>query len=132
MYIVYLENVHVKIVYKQSEIMCSSSVYNVMLISSNIVIFIFCSNSQYLDNNATNHATETMSRDCTLFDDNCKYHVTTCAKLITDKLIGVICIDHVNNSKVSLKNRQAYNHKYITECDNSTNYYITHNFIYIE
>lgn len=49
--------------------------------------FLF-SYSQYLDNNASNYTTETMSED-TIFlnDDNCTCHQTSCAKLIADEVL---------------------------------------------
>ena len=64
--------------------------------------FLF-SYSQYLDNNASNYTTETMSED-TIFlnDDNCTCHQTSCAKLIADELIGVVCVDHTYNSVVRI------------------------------
>ena len=51
-----------------------------------------------MDNNAN---TEVLSRDyLRITDDNCVCHMTTCAKLITNELRGIVCVDHANNSVV--------------------------------
>ena len=52
--------------------------------------------SNYIDNTAGNHTTETLSRDDTfLSDTTCKHHLTTCAKLTTKELRGVVCVDNI-------------------------------------
>ena len=51
-----------------------------------------------MDNNAS---TEVLSRDyLKVTDDNYVCHLTTCAKLITNELRGIVCVDHANNSVV--------------------------------
>ena len=53
-----------------------------------------------MDNNAS---TEVLSRDyLKVTDDNYVCHLTTCAKLITNELRGIVCVDHANNSVVRI------------------------------
>lgn len=51
-----------------------------------------------LDNTTSSHdTTVTLSRgDIYLSNTSCQCHLTTCAKLITNELIGVVCVDHIN------------------------------------
>ena len=66
------------------------------------MLFLFSYN-QYLHNNANNYTTETMSEDSVyLNDDSCTYRQTSCAKLIANELIGVVCVDHTCNSMVRI------------------------------
>ena len=71
-----------------------------MLVSftySGIMLFSF---RNIVDNNTS---TEVLSRDyLRITDDNCVCQVTTCAKLITNELRGIVCVDHANNSVVRI------------------------------
>ena len=59
--------------------------------------------SEYIDNVASNDTTETLSReDISLSDDNFTCHLTTCAKLVTEELRGVVCVNHATNSVVRI------------------------------
>ena len=59
--------------------------------------------SEYMNNIASNHTTETLSRDI-LLSGNLTYHLTTCTKLqlVTEELRGVVCVDHIINSTVRI------------------------------
>ena len=53
-----------------------------------------------VDNNTS---TEVLSRDyLKITDDNFVCHLTTCAKLITNELRGIVCVNYANNSVVRI------------------------------
>ena len=81
--------------YKQINVY-SSGVINLVLISF--------SYSGCVDNALKNHITKTLSRIDNFFDYNCTYHLTTCAKLVTDTngLRGVVCVECAVNSVVRI------------------------------
>ena len=50
----------------------------------------------YIVSSASNYTTEILSRvDICLSNGSCQYHPIICAKLITNELIGVVCVDHI-------------------------------------
>ena len=66
-----------------------------------ICVFIY---SDFIDNATINQTTETLSSDNIFLSKiSCQCHVTTCAKLFINELIGVVCVDHINSSKVSTR-----------------------------
>ena len=67
--------------------------------------------SEYMNNITSNDTTETLSReDISLSGDNFTCHLTTCAKLVTEKLRGVVCIDHPINPMVRIHYHLTHNH----------------------
>ena len=69
------------------------------------MIFITFIYSDYLDNTISNRTkyTETfLNDDIFLSNTTCHYKLTTCAKLITHELRGVVCVDHTSSSMVSI------------------------------
>ena len=68
-------------------------------------MLISISHNEYIDNNSSSNTIETLSltRDNNTFlsDNNCTCHLTTCAKLITDELRGVVCIDHTSMVRIN-------------------------------
>ena len=56
--------------------------------------------SNYIDNSTSNYTTEMLSRDDTFLSNTtyhttCQCHLKFCAKLITNELRGVVCVDHI-------------------------------------
>ena len=58
--------------------------------------------SGYINNITNNDTTETLSRDEISLSDVCICHLTTCAKLVTEELRGVVCVNHTTNSTVRI------------------------------
>ena len=57
---------------------------------------LFHDHNIYTDDTTSNHTTETLSRDVVFLSNaTCQCHLTTCAKLITNGLKGVVCVDHI-------------------------------------
>ena len=50
-----------------------------------------------------NASIEVLSRGyLKITNDDCVCHLTTCAKLITNELRGIVCVDYANNSVVRI------------------------------
>ena len=77
-------------------ISCSQLTYS----NSNVMLISF-SYSEYMNNIASNDTTNTLSRDEISLSDVCICHLTTCAKLVTEELRGVVCVNHTTNSMVN-------------------------------
>ena len=66
-----------------------------------ICVFIY---SDYIDNATINQTTDTFSSD-DIFLSNISHqcHLTTCAKLLINELIGVVCVNHISSLRVSTR-----------------------------